>query len=38
MSQKSIKKIQRANTSYPFEAYAHIVSPLSAEEGGVFEV
>lgn len=24
MSQKSIKNIQRANTSYPFEAYAHI--------------
>jgi antitoxin HicB len=36
MSQDSIKKIRRASLPYPFEAYAHIVSPLSAEEGGGF--
>ena len=29
-----IKTIPRVLPPYPFEAYAHIVSPLSAEEGG----
>ncbi len=38
MSQKSIKRIQGANLSYFFEAYAHIVSRLSVEEDGVFEI
>lgn len=36
MSQDLIKKIRRASPPYPFEAYAHIVSPLSAEDGGGF--
>jgi antitoxin HicB len=36
MKQKSIKNIQRATPQYPFEAYAHIVSPLSEEDGGGF--
>lgn len=36
MSQKSIKKISRAEPAYPFEAYTHIVSPLPADEGGGF--
>ena len=36
MSQKSIKRIQRIAPPYPFEAYAHVVSPLSADEGGGF--
>lgn len=36
MSQESIKKIQRVEPPCPFEAYAHIVSPLAAEEGGGF--
>ena len=29
----SIKKIAQVKPGYPFEAYAHIVSPLSAEDG-----
>jgi antitoxin HicB len=36
MSQDLIKKIRWASPPYPFEAYAHIVSPLSAEDGGGF--
>jgi antitoxin HicB len=36
MSQDSIKKIRRVSPPYPFEAYAHIVSPLPVEEGGGF--
>lgn len=36
MSQELIKKVRRASPPYPFEAYAHIVSPLSAEDGGGF--
>lgn len=36
MNQDSIKKIQRVTPPYPFEAYAHIVSPLATEEGGGF--
>lgn len=31
-----IKTIERTHSPYPFEAYAHIVSPLSAEDGGGF--
>jgi antitoxin HicB len=29
-----IKKIKAVKPPYPFEAYAHIISPLSQEEGG----
>lgn len=36
MKQNSIKKIRRATPPYPFEAYAHIVSPLPEAEGGGF--
>ena len=31
-----VKIIPRIIPPYPFEAYAHIISPLSAEEGGGF--
>ncbi len=31
-----VKKIPRIVPPYPFEAYSHIISPLSAEEGGGF--
>lgn len=31
-----MKKIARAQSPYPFEAYAHILSPLGDEEGGGF--
>ncbi|MDA8104666.1 MAG: type II toxin-antitoxin system HicB family antitoxin [Nitrospiraceae bacterium] len=31
-----MKKIKRTQSPYPFEAYAHVVSPLSDEEGGGF--
>lgn len=34
MSETSIKKIAKVIPPYPFETYAHIVSPLSAEDGG----
>ncbi len=30
----SIKQIPEVKPEYPFESYAHIVSPLSAEDGG----
>lgn len=33
MSEKKIKKVK---PPYPFEAYTHVVSPLSAEDGGGF--
>ena len=33
-----IKKIKRALHSRPFESYAHIVSPLSKDEGGGFMI
>jgi len=33
MSGKNIKKVE---PPYPFEAYTHVVSPLSAEDGGGF--
>ena len=32
----NVKIIPRVEPPYPFEAYAHIVSPLAAEEGGGF--
>lgn len=32
----SVKEIQTVNTPYPFEAYAHVISPLSEEDGGGF--
>ena len=31
-----MKKIKRTQPPYSFEAYAHILSPLGAEEGGGF--
>lgn len=31
-----IKPVANATPPYPFEAYSHIISPLSAEEGGGF--
>jgi antitoxin HicB len=36
MTETKIKKIRKTKPSFPFEAYAHIVSPLKAEEGGGF--
>lgn len=33
-----VKTITRQNPPYPFEAYAYILSPLSAEDGGGFMV
>lgn len=33
---ETVKIIPRIEPPYPFEAYAHIISPLSAEEGGGF--
>lgn len=35
MSNK-VKMIPRIEPKWPFEAYAHIISPLSAEDGGGF--
>ncbi len=32
----AVKPISRAEPPYPFEAYAHIISPLSEDEGGGF--
>lgn len=32
----AIKKIKLAKPSYPFEAYSHVISPLSREDGGGF--
>ena len=36
MTRDTIKKIKRVSPPHPFEAYAHVVSPLTAEEGGGF--
>lgn len=36
MRQDLVKKIRRKTPPYPFEAYAHIVSPLPAAQGGGF--
>jgi antitoxin HicB len=33
---ETVKTIPRIEPPWPFEAYAHIVSPLSAEDGGGF--
>jgi predicted RNase H-like HicB family nuclease len=32
----SIKEVKAITAPYPFEAYAHVISPLSPEEGGGF--
>ena len=32
----SVKNIKKVEPPYPFEAYTHVVSPLSAEDGGGF--
>jgi len=32
----SIKQITAVTAPYPFEAYTHVISPLSPEEGGGF--
>ena len=32
----SVKKIKQVKPPYPFEAYTHVISPLSAEDGGGF--
>lgn len=32
----SVKNIKKIKPPYPFEAYTHVVSPLSAEDGGGF--
>lgn len=34
MTNASIKQVVQVQPVHPFEAYAHIVSPLSAEDGG----
>ena len=31
-----IKEIKAVKAPYPFESYAHVISPLSPEEGGGF--
>ena len=36
MNETRIKKVRKAKSPYPFEAYAHIVSPLAETEGGGF--
>lgn len=36
MSETSIRKVHKAKPPHPFEAYAHIVSPLPEDEGGGF--
>lgn len=32
----TIKKVKRVSPPHRFEAYAHVVSPLTADEGGGF--
>lgn len=36
MNETRIKKVRKVKPPFPFEAYAHVVSPLSDEEGGGF--
>ena len=36
MTTATIKKIKTAKPPYPFEAYSHIISPISQEDGGGF--
>lgn len=36
MTTATIKKIKTAKPPYPFEAYSHIISPISREDGGGF--
>lgn len=38
MNETRIKKVRKAKPAYSFEAYAHVVSPLSEDEGGGFLV
>ena len=38
MSQKLIKKIQRANLSYPFEAYAHTIAEIVQHIAQAYEL
>ena len=35
---ESVKIISRVKPPYPFEAYAHIISPLSEEDGGGYMI
>jgi predicted RNase H-like HicB family nuclease len=32
----TVKTIAKANPTYPFEAYSHVVSPIDAADGGGF--
>ncbi len=36
MNETRIKKVRKVKPPYPFEAYAHIVSPLPVDDGGGF--
>lgn len=36
MNETRIRKTRKAKPPYPFEAYAHIVSPLTEDDGGGF--
>jgi antitoxin HicB len=36
MNQEGVKKIKPMKPPFPFEAYAHVVSPLNTEDGGGF--
>jgi antitoxin HicB len=36
MNKQGVKRIKRAAHTHAFESYAHVVSPLSAEDGGGF--
>ncbi|MCM1512529.1 MAG: type II toxin-antitoxin system HicB family antitoxin [Oxalobacter formigenes] len=33
---EDVKKVSRVSPPYPFEAYSHVVGPLSEEDGGGF--
>ena len=35
---ESVKTISRVKPPYPFEAYAHIISPLQEEDGGGYMI
>lgn len=36
MTKNPIKRVAKAKPPFPFEAYAHVVSPLPEEDGGGF--
>ena len=38
MNKVFVKRIQNVTPLYPFEAYAHLISPLPAKDGGGFLV